>query len=74
MQEKTLREQGFAIVDTYSGMLEYLEQHPNGCRAADIANAMDEKTNTIRARLLRLQAEGFVRVERLPRAVLYFRI
>jgi DNA-binding IclR family transcriptional regulator len=74
MQEKTLHRNGFAIVDTYSGTLEYLEQHPKGCRAADIAEAMGEKTNTIRGRLLRLQAEGFVRVERLPRALVYFKI
>ncbi|MGZ4846420.1 MAG: helix-turn-helix domain-containing protein [Halobacteriota archaeon] len=73
MHQKIPSKNDFTVVDTYSGVLEYLERNPSGCRAADIAEATGEKTNTVRARLLRLQAEGFVRVERLPRAVVYFK-
>ena len=41
-------------------------------QANDVAEATDAEISTTRRRLLRLQAEGVVRVERYPKALLFY--
>ncbi len=62
---------GVFQLKSYTGILRYLENNP-GSQTRDIAEGTISKPWTTRARLLRLQAEGLIRAERLPNAVLFY--
>lgn len=64
---------GFSLLPQYGGVLDYLRSHP-GSQAQMIADATDATLRTTRMRLLRMQAEGIVRSERYPRAILFYLI
>jgi len=63
--------QDFSALASYARVLDYVREHP-GTQAGDVANATDSAISTTRRRLLRLQAEGAVRAERYPKALLFY--
>lgn len=63
--------QDFSMLPSYSGILEYIREHP-GAQATDVAEATDAEISTTRRRLLRLQAEGALTAERYPKALLFY--
>jgi len=63
--------QDFSLLPSYSRILDYIRKHP-GAQAHAIAEATDAGIHTTRKRLLRLQAEGALRVERYPKALLFY--
>jgi hypothetical protein len=63
--------EGFFLLPQYAGVLEYLREHP-GSQARIIAQATNATMHTTRNRLLRMQAEGVVRSERYPKALLFY--
>jgi DNA-binding IclR family transcriptional regulator len=63
--------QDFSVLPSYSRVLDYIRKHP-GAQASDVAEATDAEISTTRRRLLRLQAEGILRAERYPKALLFY--
>jgi|GEM_PF-2312857 DNA-binding MarR family transcriptional regulator len=63
--------QDFSLLLPYAQVLEYVKAHP-GVTAHKIAEATDAGIHTTRRRLLRLQAENCVRVERYPNVLLFY--
>lgn len=61
----------FSKLPQYAGVLKYIRTHP-GAQAADVAKATDAEVSTTRKRLTRLQAEGVVKAERFPKALLFY--
>lgn len=61
----------FSKLPQYAGALKYIRTHP-GAQAVDVAKATDADVSTTRKRLTRLQAEGVLKAERFPRAVLFY--
>jgi hypothetical protein len=62
---------GYSLLPQYAEVLDYLHDHP-GARAQMVADATGSSIHTTRSRLLRMQAEGVVRSERLPKALLFY--
>jgi predicted transcriptional regulator len=63
--------QDFSVLPSYARILDYIREHP-GTQANDVAEATDAEISTTRGRPLRLQAEGVVRAERYPKALLFY--
>jgi DNA-binding IclR family transcriptional regulator len=63
--------QDFSVLASYSRVLDYVREHP-GAQGREIAEATDAELSTTRRRLLRLQAEGAIRAERYPKALLFY--
>jgi DNA-binding IclR family transcriptional regulator len=63
--------QDFSVLTSYSRVLDYIREHP-GAQGREIAEATDAEISTTRRRLLRLQAEGVIRAERYPKALLFY--
>ncbi|MEI7827758.1 MAG: winged helix-turn-helix domain-containing protein [Euryarchaeota archaeon] len=67
----TTIKQNFSVLPAYTGVIEYVRKHP-GAQATDVAEATNAEISTTRRRLLRLQAEGVLRAERYPKALLFY--
>ena len=67
----TLKTPDFSLLPSYQRVLGYVKAHP-GVRARNIAEATDAGIYTTRKRLLRLQAEGILRADRYPNALLFY--
>jgi DNA-binding IclR family transcriptional regulator len=67
----TKTKQDFSVLPSYARVLDYVRAHP-GTQANDVAEATDAELSTTRRRLLRLQAEGVIRAERYPKALLFY--
>lgn len=67
----TLKTPDFSLLPSYQRVLEYIKAHP-GIQAHKIAEATEAGIYTTRKRLLRLQAEGVLRAERYPNALLFY--
>jgi DNA-binding IclR family transcriptional regulator len=61
----------FSMLPAYARVLAHVREHP-GSQAPEIAKATDAEISTTRRRLLRLQAEGAIRAERYPKALLFY--
>jgi DNA-binding IclR family transcriptional regulator len=71
MMSNTQTKHDFSVLPAYARVLEYVREHP-GAQGREIAEATDAGISTTRRRLLRLQAEGVIRAERYPKALLFY--
>ena len=67
----TKNKQDFSLLPSYARVIAYVREHP-GAQATDVAEATNAEISTMRKRLLRLQAEGAIRAERYPKALLFY--